>query len=113
MCHELGEVNILLVATGHMWEINVYFTCFKKNVYLFYREREREQGRGRERGREGGRERIPSRLYAVSTEPDAGFRLPNHEIMTRAEIKSWMLNRPSRPGAAREPKFLTSPLQLR
>ena len=48
------------------------------------REREREkvciceQGRGRERGRE----RIPSRLHAVSAEPDTGLNPMNCEIMT-------------------------------
>ena len=35
---------------------------------------------GAERG--GERERIPSRLHAVSAEPDPGLRLMNHEIMT-------------------------------
>ena len=34
------------------------------------------------RGRETGRERIPSRLHAVSTEPEAGLELMNHEIVT-------------------------------
>ena len=34
------------------------------------------------RGRERGRERIPSRLHTVSTEPDVGLDLTNHEIMT-------------------------------
>ena len=38
----------------------------------------REQGRGRERGKE----RIPSRLHAVSAEPNTGLDLTNHEIMT-------------------------------
>ena len=42
-------------------------------VCLFF-----EGGRGRERGRE----RIPSRLHAVSAEPDAGLELTNCEIMT-------------------------------
>ena len=37
-------------------------------------------GRGRERERE--REKIPSRLHAVSTEPDVGLELRNHEIVT-------------------------------
>ena len=37
-------------------------------------------GRGRERERE--RERIPSRLRAVSTEPNLGLDLMNREIMT-------------------------------
>ena len=41
---------------------------------------EAERERERERGREGGR--IPSRLCAVSTEPDAGLELTNCEIVT-------------------------------
>ena len=40
---------------------------------------EREPERGRER--QGERE-IPSRLHAVSTEPNLGLELMNHEIMT-------------------------------
>ena len=50
------------------------------------RERERERERTREhtckqgRGREG--EKIPSRLQAVSAEPDAGLDPTNGEIMT-------------------------------
>ena len=42
-------------------------------LYLFIFE-----GQGRERERE----RIPSRLLAVSTEPNVGLELTNHEIMT-------------------------------
>ena len=38
-------------------------------------------GRG-ERDRETERMRILNRLYAVSTEPDSGLELTNHEIMT-------------------------------
>ena len=53
------------------------------------------QGRGRERGRE----RIPNRLFTVSTEPDVGLHPRNHDIMIRAEIQSWTLNRLSLPGA--------------
>ena len=33
-------------------------------------------------GAERGKERIPSRLPAVSTEPDSGLDLTNHEITT-------------------------------
>ena len=44
-------------------------------------------GRGRER-----REKIPSRLYAISTEPDVGLELMNCEITTWAETKSQMLS---------------------
>ena len=51
-----------------------------------------KQRRGRER--EKG-ERIPSRLCTVSAEPDVGLDPTNHEIMTRAEIKSQTLNQVS------------------
>ena len=59
------------------------------NVYLFIlRERQKENerahmsGRGAERERRRQRERILSRLCALSTEPDPGLNLTNHEIMT-------------------------------
>ena len=38
--------------------------------------------RGAERERERKRERIPSRLHAVSAEPNTGLELTNWEIMT-------------------------------
>ena len=44
------------------------------------KERGREGGRERERGRE--REKIPSRLCAVSSEPNSGLDIMNHESMT-------------------------------
>ena len=72
------------------------------NVYLFWkRERESmyEQGVG---GRERGNER-ECRLHAVSTEPDVELKLPNHEIMTWAEIKSQTLKWLGHPGT---PDFL-------
>ena len=62
------------------------------NVYLFVlREREIEHRAGAER------ERIPSRLHAVSADPHVGLKPTNHEIMTRAKIKSQTLNRLSHP----------------
>ena len=57
---------------------NLSIWIFFFNVYFILRETENEQGRGTERGRE----RIPSRLRAVSTEPDMGLELMNHETMT-------------------------------
>ena len=42
------------------------------------REKEHKQGRSRERGRET----IPSRLHAVSAEPNAGLDLRDGENMT-------------------------------
>ena len=45
-----------------------------------YFEREQEQRRGRERERE--REKLPSRLRAVSTEPNVGLDPTNPEMVT-------------------------------
>ena len=50
-------------------DANSLHNLFFKFIY-FERERERE------------RERIPSRLHAVSAEPDTGLHPTNHEIMT-------------------------------
>ena len=51
---------------------------------FIYVEREREHtcvlAHNWGRGKEG--EKIPSRLRAVSTEPDSGLRLTNQDIMT-------------------------------
>ena len=47
-------------------------------LFIFETETEHGQGRGRERGRHG----IQNKLQAVSTEPDAGLELTDHEIMT-------------------------------
>ena len=67
------------------------------------------------RGTEGRRERIPSKLHAVSTEPNEGLDPMNYEIMTWAEIKSLMLNWLSHPSAPWEKEFweLCLPWHLR
>ena len=49
---------------------------------LFLVERERESKHEQGRGRERGRQRIPSRLRALSTEPNAGLEPTNREIVT-------------------------------
>ena len=56
------------------------FTFFFKFYLFILRERKnmQEQGEGRQRGKE----RIPSRLCAISTEPDEGLNPKNYEIMT-------------------------------
>ena len=69
---------------------NLHFIKFESKLARVSR------GRGRER-RGGGR--IPSRIRAVSVEPNAGLDLTNHEIITRAETKSRTLNQLSHPGA--------------
>ena len=51
---------------------------------FIYVERESERGRKKvsRGGAERGRERIPSRLHAVSAEPDLGLEPMNCESMT-------------------------------
>ena len=61
----------------NMYNIHAFEVWFL-NVFTL-RERGSASGRGAEREREG--ERIPSRLRAVSAEPDVGLELANHEIM--------------------------------
>ena len=46
------------------------------------RERERERASTNSGRAEREGERTPSRLCTVSTEPDAGLELTNHEIIT-------------------------------
>ena len=78
------------------WKIHFNFFKF---IYLFLREteRERERERASVQTGEGQRERIPSRLHANITEPDAWLELMNCEAMTRAKTKS-------HPGATEPPK---------
>ena len=53
------------------------------NVYSFLRDRERwsASGGGAE-GEDDIESKAGSRLLAVSTEPNVGLKLTNHEIMT-------------------------------
>lgn len=48
-------------------------------MFIYLRERESTSGG---RGSERARERIPNRLFIVSTEPDLGLDPRNREIMT-------------------------------
>ena len=50
-------------------------------VYVFIL-RERERARTSKGGAEREGDRIQSRFHAVSSEPDPGLELVNHEIMT-------------------------------
>ena len=58
---------------------------FLKMFYSWERERECTSGEGAERERDTESE-AGSRLWAVSTESDAGLELTSHEIMTWAEV---------------------------
>ena len=66
-------------------------------IYFWDRERKSMNGRGSER--EGGTEsEAGSRLWAVSTEPDAGLELTDSDIMTWAEVRrltDWATQHPS------------------
>ena len=86
-----------------MSAITIIINFFLSFIYLFS-EREREGAReatrvGGRAEREGKRENSKQALCAVHPEPDTGLELRNHEIVTRAEIKSRTLNRLSHPGA--------------
>ena len=106
----MGNFNILWPLNASLlrpneevkpeWLALFYFL----NVYLFQRQRERDWKWAGEGLRER-EERIPSRLHAVSAEPDAGLSIMNRVIMTWAEIKSWPLNRLSHPGAPSQEHF--------
>ena len=54
-------------------------------MFIYFWKRESEQGRSTERERE----RIRSRFCTVGTEPDAGLKLVNCEIMTWVEVRCW------------------------
>ena len=58
---------------------------FLFNVYFWETETEHELGRGRERGKH--RIQTGSRLWAVSTESDAGLELTNCEITIGAKVE--------------------------
>ena len=58
-----------------------FFKCF----YLFLRQRESVSGDGSEREGDPDSE-ARTRRQAVGTEPGAGLKLTNGEIMTRAEV---------------------------
>ena len=49
-------------------------------MFIFEKEREREQKRGKTEGDTGSK--AGSRLQAASTQPDVGLEPTNHDIMT-------------------------------
>ena len=66
-----------------LWQRLLFLKFIFFNVCLFLRQRETEHERGRVRDREGDTEsETGSRLWAVSTEPDAGLELSDCEIVT-------------------------------
>ena len=57
-------------------------------MFIYFWERQRQNASGLGAEREGDTEsEAGSRLWAVSTEPDAGLELMSCEIMTWAEVR--------------------------
>ena len=79
------------------------FLVFLKCLFIYFERQPVLMSWG---GAENERERVPSRFCTVSEEPEVGLSLMNHEIMTWARIKNWMLNQLSHPGAP-QPLLLT------
>ena len=77
-----------------------FFFFFKTFIYYWGRERH-TQSMSRGGQREGKTEfEAGSRLWAVSTEPNAGLELTNCEIMTWAEVgrsTNWAIQVPQHP----------------
>ena len=69
------------------WLSQIGVPIFFFNLYFWERERKTEHEQGRSTERE--RDRMWSRLrfWAVSTEPDAGLKLTDCEIMTWAKVR--------------------------
>ena len=63
-------------------EVFLEYLFFSFSSLFIYFESGRAQVGEEQREREGETERIPSRLHTVSSEPDVGLELMNHEIMT-------------------------------
>lgn len=113
-------VNVLMCKKPRIFFWSCLCYCFKLWVYAYFhgwqfylllflmfsfkreREKECERERGRERRRQNLKQAPGSYLSAQSL--TQGFELKNHEIMTWAQVKSWILNRLSHPGA---PVFIT------
>ena len=76
--------------TTHQF-LQFFLNLFRERESMWAGEGQRERER---------RQRIPSRLSTVSAEPHTGLDPMNCEITTWAEVKSWMLNWLSHPGAS-------------
>ena len=75
----------------------------KKLTFVLEREKENEEGRGREKGRE----RIPSRLSAVSAEPDVGIGPQMMRSWPEPKPRVWYLtHRATQPPCAHTLTFL-------
>ena len=99
---EAGPPDLLLYSVFALYT-GVVKVFFFKFIYLFW-EREHEWAQAGEGQKEG--DGIPSRLCAISTEPDVGLEPTNCEIMTWAKIKCQTRHRLSLPDAPGVVKFM-------
>ena len=84
-----GQCQILLWVFQKMIFMTVFIYLFIKNflTFIYFWDRERASVNGGGSGREGDTEsETASRLWEVSTEPDAGLELTDREIMTWAKV---------------------------
>ena len=107
-CLELAQGTLLsyLPRNKCFFKVTAFFLSFFFNVYLFLREREstsRQGHREKETESEAG-----SRLCAMSTEPNMGLELTNHEITILSPSR--MLNQLSHPDASKVTAFLRTHL---
>ena len=71
----------------HWRSVFSFIFLFFFNVYFYFWDRERQSMNGGGSEREGDTEsEIGSRLWVVSTEPNAGLELTDRETMTWAEV---------------------------
>ena len=61
-------------------------------MFIYLKERERASMWAQVGERERQMKRKNAKQVPLGTEPDVGLDLTNREIMTWAQIKSWMLN---------------------
>ena len=80
-CVVLPFISWVLISSPKIIKQVYYYYFF---MFIHLRVRESKQGRSNVRGEQ----RIWSRLWADSREPNAGLKLTNYEIMTWAEVRS-------------------------
>ena len=86
--HSPGRTSLLVLALslniGKFFLGNMSLMSFLFSSLCIYFERDRDSTSRERTEREGDTEsEAGSRLWAVSTEPDLGLELTNHEIMTK------------------------------
>ena len=88
-----------MLVTKILWSIFIADTPKRQlllSLFTYFGRDRDSMSRG---GAEIEGEREHPRPFTVNAEPDPGLESMNHEIMTWAETKSWILNRLSHPDA--------------